>query len=68
MSGASALAEASVLAAANAQRGPRSALAIGHNTAIQRKRAGDLAKTDFPHDYMDVGGRAMQEQLPSISC
>ena len=19
----------------------------------------------FPHDYMDVGGRAMQEQLPS---
>ena len=34
MSGASALAEASALAAENAQRGPRSALAIGHSTAI----------------------------------
>jgi hypothetical protein len=25
----------------------------------------NLAKMPFPHDYMDVGGRAMQEQLPS---
>ena len=38
---------ASAVAAANAQRGPRSALAIGHSTAIFRKRARNLAKSGF---------------------